>query len=77
VINYSSIVVIPAPKEAFVQKLIKVHKKETKGSKFKTTFEVIKRKIGCLLLSLKFSIHVGVILILNLCGKVLIHRFSF
>jgi hypothetical protein len=41
VTNYSSIVVILAPKEASMQKLTKVHKKKTKGSKFKITFEVI------------------------------------
>lgn len=44
VTNYSSIVVILALKEAFVQKLTKVHKKKTKKSKFKTTFEVILKK---------------------------------
>ncbi len=39
--NYSSIVVILALEKAYVQKFTKVHKKKTKGSKFKTTFEVI------------------------------------
>jgi hypothetical protein len=41
VTNYSSIILILAFEEASVQKLIKVHKKKIKGSKFRTTFEVI------------------------------------
>lgn len=44
VTNYSSIIVILAFEEASMQKLIKVHKKKIKGSKFITTFEVILKK---------------------------------
>lgn len=41
VTTYSSIVVILTLEEAYVQNHAKVHKKKTKGSKFKTTFKVI------------------------------------
>ncbi len=60
VINDSSVLVIVAHEKTSLQKLTEVHKKNTKGSKFKTTFEVIfKKKLVVFCYHISFPFMLG------------------